>query len=73
MPAGSTQTAADVEYNVTALDLRPLRQFPGGRPSTNVKLVNGSQIIEGQRIEVLSRRFKCTENLIPKVGYRVVL
>ena len=39
-PAGSTQTAADIEQHMTGLDFCPLDQFLGGWSSTNVELVN---------------------------------
>jgi hypothetical protein len=57
---------------VLRLNVRPPGQFFGGRPSTDVELVNGREIIDGERSEIFARRLERGEDLTPEFGNRVV-
>jgi hypothetical protein len=73
IPARSSQTTTDVEQHVTRSYLCPLCQLFGSRPSADVERVNGRQVIDRQRLEVLPRRLKRRKDSIPKIANRVML
>ena len=68
IPTRSAQATADVEQDVVRLHAGPLNQFLGGHPTPNVELVDGSQVIDGQRVQILPRLFQYCQNPVAEFG-----